>query len=145
LLDDDLFFDAMHPTLRGQVALAQVVLSALSARGAFGWPEDRAAPVLDPAEVVSHFRLDNYAWYILAKWGAMVYDLTAGAHYDPGGRRARVAAYDGAVAKLQAGVAPEEVGLPGIGRPEAVTAYEVDRYGRKSARQGHPPKMATSL
>ena len=57
LLDDSLFQDAMHPSLRGQIALAQAVLQALQARGAFGWPKDGPTPVIDPAECVAHFGL----------------------------------------------------------------------------------------
>ena len=38
LLDDHLFVDAMHPTLKGHVALAQAVLDAIGARGALGLP-----------------------------------------------------------------------------------------------------------
>ena len=48
-LDDDLFQDIMHPSLRGFIALSQAVLQALAARHAFGWPQDVPAPVIDPA------------------------------------------------------------------------------------------------
>ncbi len=38
LLDDHLFHDAMHPSLRGHIALAQGILDAIQAREALGWP-----------------------------------------------------------------------------------------------------------
>src|SRR5262249_25525147 len=55
LLTDDLFYDAMHPSLRGHIALAQAILEALHARRAFGWPTDAPAPRVDPAECAAHF------------------------------------------------------------------------------------------
>src|SRR5262249_37644788 len=47
LLDEHLFHDGMHPSLRGQIALAQGVLHELRARGAFGWPKESPDPVID--------------------------------------------------------------------------------------------------
>ena len=63
LLDDELFQDAMHPSLRGQIALAQGGPGRTSwTRRAFGWPKDSAVPVVDPAECVAHFGIDKTAW-----------------------------------------------------------------------------------
>ena len=39
ILGDELFLDAMHPTVRGHALLAQAVLEGLRQRRAFGWPE----------------------------------------------------------------------------------------------------------
>ena len=121
LLDDQLFQDAMHPSLRGQIALAQAVLQGLKARRAFGWPDDVPAPTLDPRRCAAHFGLGRDEWRRLCLWGIMVYDLLSPMHYDPsrrapeGGRRlAR------AYKLLEAGGAPEDVGLPNIGIPEPV-------------------------
>ncbi len=50
LLNDHLFHDAMHPSFRGQIALAQAVLHELCAAKALGWPAGTAAPLIDPAE-----------------------------------------------------------------------------------------------
>ena len=47
LLDDELFQDAMHPSLRGQIALAQAVLQQLRASTA-GWAKETPTPVIDP-------------------------------------------------------------------------------------------------
>jgi hypothetical protein len=122
LLDDRLFMDAMHPSLRGEIALAQAVLQGLRARGAFGWPDATAAPVLDPAVCSAHSGLGPNAWKKLCLWGAMVYDLLASAPYDPSTRLARRDAYQAAFVKISGGMAPEAVGLPNVGTPEPVPA-----------------------
>ena len=57
MLDDSLFHDAMHPSLRGYIALAQAVLQELQAAQAFGWPRSAPAPIIDPARCAAHFRL----------------------------------------------------------------------------------------
>jgi hypothetical protein len=54
---DNVFQGMMHPSLRGYIARAQAVLQALKARGAFDWPQDVPAPVIDPALCVAHFGL----------------------------------------------------------------------------------------
>ena len=46
LLDDHLFHDGLHPSLRGQIALAEAVLLALHDRKAFGWPDAVPVPAL---------------------------------------------------------------------------------------------------
>ena len=56
ILDNDLFHDNVHPNLRGQVTLAEPVLSGLKARSAFGWPKSTPAPVL---AVANRRRLQN--------------------------------------------------------------------------------------
>ena len=55
LLDDELFQDAMHPSLRGQIALAQAILVALRARQAFGWPKIRGCPARRPGRMCRAF------------------------------------------------------------------------------------------
>ena len=83
LLDDELFQDAMHPSLRGQIALAQAVLQALRARRAFGWPKEGPIPVIEPAESVAHFGIDSAAWRIMCLWGIKFNSLAAPLIYDP--------------------------------------------------------------
>ena len=59
LLDDELFQDAMHPSLRGQIALAQAVLQALRRPASFRLADrKRRVPVIDPAECAAHFGLE---------------------------------------------------------------------------------------
>ena len=55
-LDDDLFHDAMHPSLRGHIALATAILEVLHSRRWFGWPTDLPAPAIEPARLRCPFR-----------------------------------------------------------------------------------------
>ena len=82
LLDDELFQDAMHPSLRGQIALAQAILIALRAKQAFGWPADSAVPVIDPAECAAHFGVDSNTWLQMALWWKGFNELMAPLRYD---------------------------------------------------------------
>jgi hypothetical protein len=120
LLDDELFQDAMHPSLRGQIALAQGVLGALHSRHAFGWPEDSAVPIIDPAECIAHFGIDKDAWQRIALWGKGFNEIMSPLRYDTSLRsRKREASIAGA-AKIDAGIAPEAVGLPNVGAPAGI-------------------------
>ena len=58
-LDESYFLDAMHPTLRGQAALARSILQGLRAAHAFGWPESVPAPRVDPADLVKEYHLGS--------------------------------------------------------------------------------------
>jgi hypothetical protein len=120
LLDDHLFQDAMHPSLRGQIALAQAVLQGLRSRRAFGWPATTPAPIIEPARCAAYFKLGPSAWKSLSLWGAMIYDLLAPAHFDSSQRRRKLEAYQTSFVRISAGEAPEAVGLPNIGIPDAV-------------------------
>jgi lysophospholipase L1-like esterase len=120
LLDDHLFHDGFHPSLRGQLALAQAVLLALHDRKAFGWPDTVPVPVLDPARCAEHFGLTPYAWEKVCNFGIMFYDMTSGARYDPSERIAKQHAFGAALERIKAGERPEAVGLPNIGLPEPV-------------------------
>jgi hypothetical protein len=120
LLDDHLFHDGMHPSLRGMIALAQAVLGAIRERRLFGWPESTPTPLLDPKTCAARFHVGPGEWIRLCWWGVMFYDLTAPARYDSSGRRAKQEAFAKAARALEAGAAAESVGLPNIGIPEAV-------------------------
>ncbi len=120
LLDSYLFQDAMHPSLRGQIALAQAVLHALRDRRAFGWPERSPTPVLDPARCAEHFGLDPNVWRYICLRGIMFYQLSSPLRYDPQPRDQRLLAFANAADRIEAGEPPESVGLPNIGVPEAV-------------------------
>jgi hypothetical protein len=120
LLGYDLFLDAMHPSLRGQIALAQAILHGLRARRAFDWPESTPAPVLDPARCAAQFGLGLAAWKKICDWGAMVHDLLASGSHDPSERLARRRNYEIAARRIAHGEVPESVGLPNIGVPRAV-------------------------
>jgi lysophospholipase L1-like esterase len=120
LLDDFLFQDGLHPSLRGQIALAQRVLQALRDREAFGWPDDKPAPVIDPSECVKRFGLGRAEWQWISNWTVMFYDLTNVMRYDPRQRLQKRQVYVSAAARLARGEAPDALGLPNLGVPEAV-------------------------
>jgi hypothetical protein len=121
LLDDHLFQDAMHPSLRGQIALAQAIVDALWARRAFGWPKEASPPAIDPAECAAHFGLEPAHWKPIAERGYMFYHATAPLRHDPSHRLARRQAFKAAAGRLAAGEPPEAVGLPNIGVPKEAT------------------------
>ena len=124
LLDDELFQDAMHPSLRGQIALAQAVLVALQKRHAFGWSLDSTIPVIDPSQVVSHFGIDKNAWRTIASWWKGFNELVTPLRYDRNMRSHKRAAAIAAVDQIDAGVAAEKVGLPNVGTPAGIPVIE---------------------
>jgi tetratricopeptide (TPR) repeat protein len=120
LLDDELFQDAMHPSLRGQITLAQAVLQSLRTRRAFGWPQEGPVPVIDPAECTAHFGLDSVAWRVMCLWGIKFNSLVAPLTYDLTRRLEARVAYAVAADRIAAGEAPEALGLSNIGIPAPV-------------------------
>jgi hypothetical protein len=130
LLDDELFQDAMHPSLRGQIALAQAVMHALWVRRAFGWPVDSPAQVIDPADCTMRFGLGTETWKHAARWASGFYGLVGRLRYDRSERSRRIDAGAVAADQIQAGFAPEAVGLSNVGIPAAVPL--VSGEGRKT-------------
>jgi lysophospholipase L1-like esterase len=123
LLDEYLFHDGMHPSLRGQIALAQAVLHELRERKAFGWPRSVPAPIIDPEQCVRRFHIDKAAWEYLCLWGIMFYDLTYPLRYDSTTREQKKLAFGAAFNRIKKnGESPEAIGLPNIGLPEPVRA-----------------------
>ncbi|MFO0891945.1 MAG: tetratricopeptide repeat protein [Isosphaeraceae bacterium] len=115
LLDDTLFHDAMHPSVRGHIALAEAVLKALHGRRDFGWAADAPPPQLDPEAVAAHFGIDRPAWKTLCERAAMFYYGFIGARQDAAERTAKHEAYLEAARRIAAGAAPESLRLPNIG------------------------------
>ncbi len=120
LLDDALFQDAMHPSLRGQIALAQAVLVALHARHAFGWPLGSPIPHVDPTECASHFGIGKDTWRMMALWRRGFNDLTWPLRYDPSLRLKKREAAAASVALLANGATPDSLGFANVGIPAAV-------------------------
>jgi hypothetical protein len=120
LLDDELFQDAMHLSLRGQIALAQAVVQALGARRAFGCRKDWAVAAIDPTECAERFNLKPAGWKILCHWGMMFGELSAGWRYDMSARLEKRGRYQEGLERLNAGAAPESLGLPNIGVPAPI-------------------------
>ncbi len=127
LLDDFLFQDGMHPSLRGQIALAQRVLEALREHRALGWPDAKPAPVIDPATCIRKFGLGRAEWREICLWGILFHDITHGMRYDPSERLAAKRLYATAADRLASGEAPEALGLPNVGIPEAVPLLDETR------------------
>jgi hypothetical protein len=120
LLDDALFQDAVHPSFRGQIALAQAVLSVLHAQRAFGWPKDKPVQPIDPAGCAAHFGLDSSGWRYITLWSKTFYSLVGRLRYDNRERSLRIDAAITAADRIDAGVAPEALGLPNVGIPAPV-------------------------
>jgi hypothetical protein len=116
ILDDHALQDGHHPSLAGQVALAQAVLEALRARGALGW-RDGPAPTIDPAATALHFGMDTEKWVAVCARTATHYRGFLRARYDPSERRAKQCFYEDAGRKIARGVPPEAIGVPGLGVP----------------------------
>jgi hypothetical protein len=141
LLDDELFQDAMHPSLRGQVALAQAVLQALHVRRAFGWAKETPIPVIDTAECAANFGLGAAAWRVVCLWGIKFNGMAAPLTYDPSRRLQARVAYAEAADRIAAGDAPESVGFRNIGIPASVPASSLTEANRDRA---HLPAPAAS-
>lgn len=131
LLDDRLFHDAMHPSYRGQLALAQAVLRGLHDRRAFGWPADAPEPTIDPVETARHFfKLDPAVWRYLCLWGMMSYQITGPASFDPTLRDGKYQSFARAADAIEAGAPPESVEPRGIGRLDPIPLVP---YGDRDA------------
>jgi lysophospholipase L1-like esterase len=136
LLDDHLFADGMHPSLKGQIALAQGILDALHERRALGWPTGGESPRIDIAACANHFGFLRKDWKSIAVRIDLFYRGTAGLRYDPTARQAKMNAYYAATERLEAGEAPESIGLPNLGfLPDSAGGEETDgRTGSASGR-----------
>jgi hypothetical protein len=120
LLDDELFQDAMHPSLRGQIALAQAVLQTLHARQALGYHRDSPVPFVDPAECARHFDFKPDSWRFLCIWGMMMADRADQWRHDPPSHLRKRVLYANAADRVEAGATPESLGLPNIGLPAPI-------------------------
>jgi hypothetical protein len=138
LLDDELFQDGMHLSLRGHIALAQAVLQALHRRRAFGWPKDSAVPSIDPTECARVFNLKPAAWKVICYWGIMFGDIAVRWRYDPSERLQRRRLYIEGADRLEAGADPESLGLPNIGVPAPIPVELGAQPGGRRASTSSP-------
>ena len=115
LLDDALFNDGFHPSLRGHIALAQGVLERLRERPTLGWAPEDPVPTIDPAACADHFRMNPAAWKAVCELTATIWRKIAYARSDPTERLAWALRYDEAVSRIAAGKKVEELGIPGLG------------------------------
>jgi hypothetical protein len=135
LLDDGLFQDAMHPSLRGQIALAQAVVNAIGARRRFGWPAGAPPRVIDPSACAAHFGLGRETWEHAARWGRGFYGLVGRLRYEHSERSRRIDECGLAAVRIEAGAAVEAVGLPNVGIPEAVPLVSGESTRKELRRQ----------
>jgi tetratricopeptide (TPR) repeat protein len=114
ILNDALFHDAHHPTLRAYVALAEAVLHALQVRRAFGSLAGSQVPI-DPAECAQHFGMNATRWWTVCERSGEFYRWVSITRYDPRERLEKADRYALAARQVAAGVAPERTGVPGLG------------------------------
>jgi hypothetical protein len=114
ILDDTMFHDAHHPSLRGQAILAEAILRALRARRAFGW-SDGPEPAVEPAECATHFGVDARRWWLVCERSDEFYRNIAVTRHDPRERLAKSRRLARAAAQIAGGMAPEATGYPGLG------------------------------
>jgi hypothetical protein len=140
LLNDHLFHDAMHPSVRGHIALAEAILSGLHARRCFGWPAASPPPAIDAAECVRHFGIDTAAWKTLCERGAMFYYGFGSSRYDVRERRAKQEAFLEAARRIAGGEPAESIGLPSIG----IAATSPGPASCLPTRPGLPGRLRTT-
>jgi lysophospholipase L1-like esterase len=129
LLNDFMFNDAMHPSLEGQVALAESVLCSLKQHRAFGWPASSPAPSIELDACASHFDLTPAAWKAVCRFTAGFYRTMLRIRFDPTEREAKAHQYEIGLRRLEAGDSPELLDLAGIGLLPIL-----DRIGTAAAR-----------
>lgn len=112
---DTFFTDGFHPSLIGYTELAQAILSGLRERGAIGFGKTSPQPVVSPRDCARHFGMDSDKWRQVCDYAAWFYYHTAVVRFDPSKRLAKSERYGEASRRIQAGVAPGQVGVPGVG------------------------------
>ena len=121
LLAEHFFHDAMHPSLRGQIALSQAVLHELHAKG----PRLAARsprPAHRPGRMLPEIQDQLSRMGIYLPVGHYVLRPLVPAAYDSSHRVAMKEVFGQAYNRIHAGAAPESVGLANIGLPERVPA-----------------------
>ena len=116
LLDDHVIQDTHHPTLLGQVALAESLLRELARNEVFG-AAFRFDHPLDPAACAAHFEMNAEKWSTMCDRTSEHYRRVAGYRYDPAERLEKSRRYAEAAQQIRAGVAPARIGIPGLGVP----------------------------
>jgi hypothetical protein len=129
ILDDELFHDLVHPTLKGHVALAQAVLAGLKARRAFGWPAATPAPTLSPNRCAVQFGIDAAAWALVYQRSAAQYEMLAFLTVDPSERIERRDRLRRTANQIRAGVPLEALTIPGIETKSALRNQQEQALG----------------
>src|SRR5262249_17537471 len=107
---------------------------------AFGWGEGQPGPGPEPvvtaSECARHFGMDPDRWRKVCNYAASFYYHAAVIRFDPSVRRTNEARYSQASRRIQAGIAPEDVGMPGVGT-RRVGARAVGDDTDRSGPGGH--------
>ncbi len=133
MLDDGLFMDAMHPSVLGQVTLAQAILDAIRERGALGFANGVPAPRIDIAACAARFGLGTREWRLVAEQGYMFGSGTALLRHDRSEREAKATAFGRAIKRLADGEAAEALGLPNLGVPVGARCARGEEAGEESS------------
>lgn len=112
---DAFFTDGFHPSLIGYTGLAQAILSGLHDREALGFTKSAPEPRATAADCARHFGMDPDKWRQVCDYAAWFYHHTSAIRFDPSKRLAKSERYAEAGRRIQAGVAPGRVGVPGVG------------------------------
>jgi hypothetical protein len=136
---DNIFTDGIHPSLIGYTGLAEAILRGLHARRAFVWGEGQPGPepVVTASECARHFGMDPDRWREVCDYAASFYHHAAAIRFDPSARKAKEARYAEASRRIQAGIAPEDVGMLGVGTRRVAPV-------RLAATQAGPGRAVTS-
>lgn len=114
ILDDRLFMDGVHPSVSGQVALAEAVLAQLFARR-FQNVLEGDPPKLDSREIARRFGVVGPAvWKKIIMRSHKYYMAAAGVRYDPLARVEKAKRYFDAADRIARGETPEEITIPDI-------------------------------
>ena len=104
-----------HPTLIAYIALAQETLQQLYERRAFDWPAEAAMPVIDPDECAAHFGVGRLQWMIVCLRTSLWYSSEPYIRFDPSLRLEKGRRLAAAGRRIEQGVPPEALDVPGYG------------------------------
>jgi hypothetical protein len=129
LPDRYVIHDGQHPSLAGYVALSQVVLDRLAAKGAFGWPRDKPPPLIDAEECASRAGMTPSRWGKVCNRVAFFFELLANTRFDPESRLQFMEQWRRAESAVRAGAPPETARISGLGvHPDGVRALDRERF-----------------
>lgn len=114
ILDDRLFMDGVHPSVSGQVALAEAVLARLFARRYRGVLSGEP-PILNAHEIARRRNVVGPSvWKKLLMRSHKYYMAAAGVRYDPIERVEKAKRYRDAANRIALGETPEGVVVPDV-------------------------------
>ncbi len=131
ILDDRLFMDGVHPSVSGQVALAEAVLAQLFALR-FQNVLAGDPPKLDSRQIARRFGVVGPAvWKKIIMRSHKYYIAAAGVRYDPLARVEKAKRYFDASDRIARGETPEDITIPDIELARENDA-DADRSAKKA-------------